>query len=91
MNPRLFTLTGAVLLASSSSTAVETDREIAVWALHMGGFVVLEGDQRHIRDVTKLPSGDFRIEMRLRKVARFVAECGNHRTAIQAGDGHFGA
>src|SRR5258708_23115684 len=55
----------AALMAAFSDRpliAAETDREVAIWALHMGGFVVLEGDSRRIRDVAELPQRDFRIE-----------------------------
>ena len=58
-------LLAATLLASFSIhtlRAADADREVAVWALHMGGFVVLEGDGRRIRDVAGLPPNDFRIE-----------------------------
>jgi hypothetical protein len=58
-------LLAATLLSAISARplqAADTDREVAVWALHMGGFVVLEGDSRRIRDVADLPPSDFRIE-----------------------------
>jgi hypothetical protein len=44
-------------------TAAEPDREVAIWAIDMGGFVILEGDRRRIRDVADLPAKDFRIEV----------------------------
>jgi len=43
--------------------AAETDHEVAIWTIDMGGFVVLEGNQRRIRDVADLPMRDFRIEV----------------------------
>ena len=52
----------AMLLASAMLTAAEADREVAIWAIDMGGFVVLEGDHHRIRDVAELPMKDFRIE-----------------------------
>ena len=68
LNPRLYPRAvwlAATLLASISTRpliAADTDREVALWALHMGGFVVLEGDPRRIRDIADLPQADFRIE-----------------------------
>ncbi len=56
-------LTGASLFSSTPALAAEADREVAVWALDMGGFVQLEGDSRRIRDVANLPDKDFRIEV----------------------------
>ena len=59
------TLVAATLLSALSARplpAADADREVAGWALHMGGFVVLEGDSRRIRDVVDLPPSDFRIE-----------------------------
>src|SRR5579872_1138707 len=46
---------------AGSAPAADADREVAIWAIDMGGFVVLEGGQQRIRDVTELPAKDFRI------------------------------
>ncbi len=46
-----------------TARASEADRDVAIWALHMGGFVVQEGDSRRIRDVADVPDRDFRIEI----------------------------
>lgn len=58
-------LGGAILSCFSARplAAAEADREVAIWAVDMGGFVVLEGDRRRIRDVADLPVKDFRIEV----------------------------
>ena len=50
-----------LLAAATGAPAAEADRDVALWALRMGGFVVLEGDSRRIRDVAELPDSDFRI------------------------------
>ncbi len=52
-----------LLAAATVLPAADIDREVAVWALHMGGSVVLEGSRNRIRDVADLPAGDFRIEV----------------------------
>src|SRR5882672_10648212 len=52
-----------LLVAAAVLPAAEIDREVPVWALHMGGFVVVEGGQSRIRDVADLPASDFRIEV----------------------------
>ena len=49
------------LLMCSPLAAEQVDRDIAVWALHLGGAVLLEDGSSPIRDVTSLPGGDFRI------------------------------
>src|SRR5688572_30655763 len=51
----------SAILLSVPAKAAEVDRDVALWALRMGGSVVLEGDTRRIRDVVELPQGDFRI------------------------------
>ena len=56
-------LIGFVLCAGVPAYAADADRDVAVWALHMGGFVVLEGDTRRIRTVDDLPSKDYRIKV----------------------------
>jgi hypothetical protein len=38
------------------SGAAEADRDVAVWAVHMGGFVVVGGDTKRIRHVDNLPA-----------------------------------
>ena len=43
------------MLSCPSLPAAETDCEVAIWAIDMGGFVVLEGDRRRIRDIADLP------------------------------------
>ena len=52
-----------IFLANSLLWAAEADRDVAVWAIGMGGSVVLEGDSHRIRDVAELPDRDFRIEI----------------------------
>jgi hypothetical protein len=49
------------LLAALPALAADADREVALWALRMGGAVTLEGNARPIRDVAALPDSDFRI------------------------------
>ncbi len=39
-----------------------SDRPVAEWVLRVGGSVKLEGNPAEIRDLTRLPSGDFYIE-----------------------------
>ncbi|MBI3467901.1 MAG: hypothetical protein HY000_33255, partial [Planctomycetes bacterium] len=39
------------------------DRQVAEWVLLLGGSVGLEGQTERVRDVTRLPSGDFRLEL----------------------------
>src|SRR5688572_20981893 len=50
-----------MLLAALPLAAADADRDVALWALRMGGAVVLEGSDKPIRDVIELPDGDFRI------------------------------
>src|SRR5688500_4700089 len=57
----MYRLCVIVLFACLSIAAAEADREVAPWALRMGGSVVLEGETKRIRDVAVLPDSDFRI------------------------------
>jgi Leucine-rich repeat (LRR) protein len=59
----VFLLALTTLATAVPLSAADADREVAVWVIHMGGFVVLEGDTRRIRDAAALPDGDFRIEV----------------------------
>src|SRR5215475_10929678 len=52
---------GLLVLAAPCLHAADADREVAFWALRMGGWVTLEGSPRRISDVTGLPAADFRI------------------------------
>ena len=51
----------ALFLFLSRLHAADADREVALWALRMGGSVTLEGSPQRIRDVADLPDRDFRI------------------------------
>lgn len=50
-------------LVAGIAGAAQADRDVALWALRMGGYVVLEGSVERIRDVTALPDRDYRIEV----------------------------
>ncbi|MBW8885203.1 MAG: hypothetical protein JF612_10625, partial [Planctomycetia bacterium] len=39
------------------------DRQVAEWAILLGGSVRLEGRPERIRDLTRLPVGDFHLEL----------------------------
>ena len=60
---RMFVKLGILiaLLSGSVLFAAEADRDVALWAIRMGGYVVLEGSPQRIRDITQLPDKDFRI------------------------------
>ena len=51
------------LSAPSPLLADPQDRQVAEWALLLGGSVRLEGRPERIREVTKLPAGDFHLEL----------------------------
>ncbi|MCI0540449.1 MAG: hypothetical protein L0Z50_35040, partial [Verrucomicrobiales bacterium] len=60
-------LAGLMVLASAlcspSLRAEPVDREVAEWALRMGGTVVLGDSSQRINDVNELPAGDFRLKV----------------------------
>src|SRR4051812_1799923 len=49
--------------APSPILAEPQDRQVAEWALLLGGSVRIEGRADRVRDVTKLPEGDFSLEL----------------------------
>src|SRR5947209_3986074 len=53
----------APCLAASPLRADPVDRQVAEWAILMGGSVRLEGRDERIRELTKLPSDDFHLEL----------------------------
>src|SRR5262245_32716081 len=58
-------ITAALCLAilASPLRAEPQDRQVAEWALLLGGSVQVEGKPERIRDVTRLPAGDFHLEL----------------------------
>src|SRR5437016_1494354 len=60
---------GAVLAAALWMSAAAPlraepqDRQVAEWTLLQGGSVRLEGRPERFREVTKLPAGDFHLEL----------------------------
>ena len=50
-------------LSASALFAADADRDVALWALRMGGYVVLEGSPQRIREIPQLPDRDYRIEV----------------------------
>ena len=52
-----------ILIAALPAFADPADRKVAEWALRQGGRVALDGQQEHVRDVSHLPDGDFRLAM----------------------------
>jgi hypothetical protein len=60
LNIKTIAIAGLLAAWPSLAVAQNINREVAEWALFMGGTVVLEGDQRRIRDVAELPAGDFK-------------------------------
>jgi hypothetical protein len=63
LNVKTIAIAGLLAAWPLLAVAQQTNREVAEWALFMGGTVVLEGDQRRIRDVAELPAGDFKIRI----------------------------
>ena len=53
----------ALSLASSPLRAEPLDRQVAEWVILSGGSVRLEGQDGRIRELTKLPAADFRLEL----------------------------
>src|SRR6266487_2433872 len=56
----------AGLCVSVSATPLRAepqDRQVAEWATLLGGSVRLEGRPERVRDLTKLPAGDFCLEL----------------------------
>ena len=51
----------ALLLTSSPLRAEPLDRQVAEWAILMGGSIRIEGRDERIREITKLPAADFRL------------------------------
>src|SRR5262249_51164907 len=49
--------------AAAPVLAEAQDRQVAEWAILLGGSVRLEGRPERIRDLTKLPTGDFYLEL----------------------------
>src|SRR5436190_9806009 len=49
--------------AAAPLRAESQDRQVAEWTLLQGGSVRLEGRPERIREVTKLPPGDFHLEL----------------------------
>src|SRR5436189_363342 len=58
----IFAALGLCLLASGLRAELP-DRQVAEWTLLLGGSVRLEGRPERIREVTKLPAGDFHLEL----------------------------
>src|SRR5205823_3762788 len=52
-----------LLIAATPLAAEPQDRQVAEWAILLGGSVRLEGRAERIRDLTKLPAGDFHLEL----------------------------
>src|SRR5947209_8251551 len=53
----------ALALGPSPSRAEPPDRQVAEWAILMGGSVRIEGQVGRIGELTGLPAGNFEVEM----------------------------
>src|SRR5262249_30161027 len=49
--------------AAAPLMAEPQDRQVAEWAILLGGSVRLEGRPERVRDLTRLPTGDFHLEL----------------------------
>ena len=49
------------LLLGALSASAATDRDVAEWAIRLGGRVTLSGTRTPIHDLSQLPAGDFQV------------------------------
>jgi hypothetical protein len=50
-----------LLVTCAIATAQQSEREVAEWAIRLGGGVTLEMGAEPVRDLSRLPAGDLRI------------------------------